>query len=156
MNSKSTDVILIWANSLASDATQEDIDAYNRAKSKFQNAAASSRARSNFLPYHQVDMVGRKTGNSFAAQVIVNQEHRHGPKMFVKTGQDKTAAIEKSARDADVLYLALFRKHYDGRPFFDVEHPLALPLNFPHELDDLHKRSMNPDDPALACFKSRP
>ena len=76
--------------------------------------------------------------------------------MFVKTGQDETAAIEKSARDADVLYLALFRKHYDGRPFFDVEHPLALPLNFPLELADLHRMSMNAEDPALACFKTRP
>ena len=155
-HSTSSEIIILWANSLASDATQEDIDAYNRAKSKHQNVSAGMRAKSKFRPYHNVHMIKMKTGNSFRAVVTVDRETRNGPCTFVKTGQDPKDAIEKSARDADVIYLKLFRKHHDDRPFFDVEHPLALPLNFPLELADLHRRSMNAEDPALAHFKERP
>ena len=64
-------------------------------------------------------------------------------------------AMEAAARDADVLYIALFRKWYaDGD--FDVGHPLALRLNFPQELAVLQKRSRDNTDPALQSNKVKP
>ena len=56
--------------------------------------------------------------------------------------------IKAAARDADVIYIALFRKWYaDGD--FDEDHPLALPLNFPNELPELERRSRDAKDEAM-------
>ena len=64
------------------------------------------------------------------------------------TGGNVEDLIKAAARDADVIYIALFRKWYaDGN--FNKDHPLALPLNFPDELDELQLRSRDNKDKAM-------
>ena len=80
--------------------------------------------------------------------VHVMNEVCSGPTRSGHTGGNVEDLIKAAARDADVIYIALFRKWYaDGD--FDEDHPLALPLNFPGELDELQMRSRDNEDKAM-------
>ena len=80
--------------------------------------------------------------------VCVMNEVCSGPTRSGHTGGNDEDLIKAAARDADVIYIALFRKWYaDGD--FDEDHPLALPLNFKDELKGLQTRSRNNEDEAM-------
>jgi hypothetical protein len=77
-------------------------------------------------------------------------EVRSGPTRSGRTGGNVDDLIKAAARDADVIYIALFRKWYAANDLdFDVDHPLALRLNFPGEMVELEERSRNVNDRAM-------
>jgi hypothetical protein len=148
---KSDRVLSLWAAARAPGATQEDVAEFERMRDAFRAAYAT---RGKF-GYRNVAKVERRTKKGtkigFYAAVNLMPDQVRGPHHYVSVDADDTdAAIAAAARDADVIYIALFRKWYAfGDMDFDVDHPLALELNFPEELDVLEKRSRNVEDSAM-------
>ena len=138
----------LWATARAPNATQAEITAFERARDKFRATRRSAHPYRN-ITLHRPD--------EFRAVVAIQDDKKvmgRGRHFAVGSDSAKKHAMEAAARDADVLYIALFRKWYaDGD--FDVDHPLALPLNFPQELADLQKRSRDKTDHALQSDKMK-
>ena len=137
-------VLKLWAAATAPNATQAEKDDFEHAKAMFR--AKGGRAVNEKTGYRNVEEIQRKSGRSFRAKVKMQDETVRSKAIFVRAGEDDADAKQAAAKDADVIYIALFRKFYGD---FDVDHPLASPLNFPSELDELQRRSRDKTDAAL-------
>jgi hypothetical protein len=141
-------VLSLWGAARAPGATSAVVAEFERARDLFRSSSA---AREGNIGYRNVtarQLGKQRRTNRIRAQVTVYNEWVCGPQRSFLVGDDGTDIIEAAARDADVIYIALFRKWYaDGD--FDKDHPLALPLNFPDELEELQMRSRDSEDKAM-------
>jgi hypothetical protein len=143
-------VLSLWGAARAPGATSAVVAEFERARDLFRSSSA---AREGNIGYRNVtarQLGKQRRTNRIRAQVTVYNEWVCGPQRSFLVGDDGTDIIEAAARDADVIYIALFRKWYAANDLdFDVDHPLALRLNFPGEMVELEERSRNVNDRAM-------
>jgi hypothetical protein len=141
-------VLSLWAAARAPGATQAAEAEFVRARNQFRSQSAPRTGNVGFRNVGKDTRSKRRT--SFFAQVRVYHETVTGPYWSVPAAGVHTDAIAGAARDADVIYIALFRKSYTKANIdFDIDHALALKLNFPGELAQLEERSRNVNDSAM-------
>jgi hypothetical protein len=149
LDSVARNVLSLWATARAPNATEAEITAFERARNGFRSRRPSRGKYADM--YRNITLTKR---GQLRATVKVQGENVMGGARTFTAGDDtdEKRAMGAAAKDADVLYIASFRKWYaDGD--FDVDHPLALPLNFPEELAELQRRSRDINDHALQSKK---
>ena len=145
-------VLSLWGAARAPGATSAAVAEFERVRDLFRSTSVAREGNVGFRNVTASTRMwknGRQTKRIYA-QVTVYNERVCGPEHSFPVGDDGTDIIEAAARDADVIYIALFRKWYAADDLdFDVDHPLALRLNFPGEKVELEKRSRNVNDRAM-------